>query len=236
MANWLDRVFYSFDKAILGFWHQVAQATGSVMTPLMRFISSFGATGLFMILLSVILLFFKSTRKHGLASLIAIVIGIIITNVLLKDLIARARPYTHAEYQDWWRLVGSSTEEEYAFPSGHATIATDCFLAIFLVSKRKNISWLWIVFAVLICASRNYLMVHYPTDVISGALIGAGAAILGVISTNAIYKKMQANPTKKFNNFMLNACAINLFRKKRNDDSQEVTADSDEVKEETANR
>ncbi len=215
MANWLDVAFYGFDNAILGFWGGLAESAGVFFTPFMKFISSFGTKGIFMVLLSVILLLFKSTRKHGLTALISIIIGALITNVVLKNLVARARPYTHSEYQAWWAIVGSPTESDYSFPSGHATIATDCFVAIFLASKKKSVSWLWIVGALLICLSRNYLMVHYPTDVIAGVIVGLIAAISAKLLVDYIYKKLENNKENKFSIFALNASIVALFYKKK---------------------
>ncbi len=215
MADWLDTVFYGFDKAILGFWNSVAEGAGGFFTPIMRIVSLFGDKGIFMILLSIVLMLFKKTRKHGLSALIAIIIGALFTNLILKNVVARARPYTRGEFKTWWELVGAKTESDYSFPSGHATIATDCLFAIFLVSKKKSVSWLLIVGTLLICISRNYLMVHYPTDIIAGVIIGVIAAILATILVDFIYKKIQLNEANKFYNFMLNACILDLFKKKK---------------------
>lgn len=215
MAKWLDKTFYTFDKAILSFWHKLAVNGGGFLTPFMKFITFFGNAGLFMILLGLVLFLFKNTRKHGTTALIAILIGAILTNLILKPIVARARPYTREEFRVWWNLVGSIKESDFSFPSGHATVATDCLLAIFLISKKKKISWLLIVFALFICASRNYLMVHYPTDVIVGILVGSISAVSSYFIVNFLYKKMEKNKEKKFCAFYLDFCLIELIKSKR---------------------
>lgn len=215
MAEWLNTAFYSFDYAIFEFWHNAAKAAGGFLTPLMNFVSFFGAHGLCMIVLGVILLLFKKTRKHGVAALMAILFGFIMTNLLIKKLVARPRPYTHEEYISWWEFVGGVKESEHSFPSGHTTVATDTLIAIFLISKKKNISWLCIVGAVLMGVSRTYLVVHYATDVIGGLIIGTVAAVLSTVLVNYLFGIMERHSDNALCKFVFNACIIDLFRKKK---------------------
>ena len=211
MASWLDTVFHGFDYAILGFWHSVAKVMGGFMTPFMNLVSFFGYHGLCMIGLGVILLLFKKTRRHGVTALIAILFGYIMTNLLLKKIIARQRPYTHDEYVYWWEFVGAVKESKNSFPSGHTTVATDTLIAIFLVSKNKKVSWLCIVGSLLMGMSRNYLQVHYATDVIGGLIVGWTAAIGSFFLVRWLFNIMEKNSNNGFCKFVLNACILNLF-------------------------
>ena len=63
------------------------------MTPIWKFITWLGDVGWFWIVLSVILLIPKKTRKVGITAILSLLIGALITNVALKNLVARTRPY-----------------------------------------------------------------------------------------------------------------------------------------------
>ena len=66
----------------------------------------------------------------------------------------------------------------YSFPSGHTSAAMAGVTAFFIWSKNKKISWLAFIYVVLMGASRNYLMVHFPSDVMVGVIVGLIGAIL----------------------------------------------------------
>ena len=130
--------------------------------------------------IAIILLFFKKTRKVGLVMVVSMAIGFIVGNVFLKNYIGRYRPFQsgHPEYISWWKYVGSVHVGEYSFPSGHATATMAAMTAIFLTCNKKY-SWLGFIFVIVMGMSRNYLMVHYPSDVIGGMLVGFFSAIVG---------------------------------------------------------
>ena len=65
-------------------------------------------------------------------------------------------------------------ESDASFPSGHTTAAMAATAALFFLLKRPWRWWLWL-FPVLMGLSRLYLVVHYPTDVLAGALVGLAA-------------------------------------------------------------
>ena len=83
------------------------------MTPIWKFITWLGDAGWFWIALSVILLIPKRTRKIGAAALISLLIGALITNVALKNLVARTRPY---EVIDGLILL-VDPQHDFSFPS-----------------------------------------------------------------------------------------------------------------------
>ena len=129
-------------------------------------ITSLGNGGAIWIVLAVVLLFFRKTRRAGTAMLVALLIGLIIGNVLIKEWVMRPRPFvTHA---DLIALV--DPVDQWSFPSGH-TLSSFAAAAALCFFHRKS-GLLACLVAALIGFSRLYACVHYPTDVLAGMLIG----------------------------------------------------------------
>lgn len=63
-----------------------------VLNPIMKAITMLGDAGIFWIAMSVILLFFKKTRKTAVAMAISLVLSLIFTNLIIKNIVSRIRP------------------------------------------------------------------------------------------------------------------------------------------------
>lgn len=112
MADWLNTAFQSFDYALLEFGHNLHNNAGGFFDGFMKFITVLGDGGIILILLSLCLIAFKKTRKIGITMLGAIAIGAIITNITIKPLVARPRPFADQSsvYYTWWKAVGAVQE------------------------------------------------------------------------------------------------------------------------------
>lgn len=91
-----------------------------------------------------------------------------------KYIVRRPRPYIKYEGD----LVSVSTELDPSFPSGHSVLAFSTATSLSLLYPRWYViapSFLW---AAAVGYSRLYLGVHYPSDVLVGALVGVGVAVL----------------------------------------------------------
>ena len=123
-----------------------------------------------------LVIFLWLKRMRGLALVLATALAVSISDFLgatLKELIARDRPcHVLSHVKDI-----ANCSNSFSFPSNHAvnsfTFATIVTLAY------KNLTFLLYVSALLIGYSRIYLGVHYPTDVLSGALLGILIGFLG---------------------------------------------------------
>ncbi len=216
MANWLDSTFYNFDKAFLVFMSKLEGLAGGFLTPLFKFVSFFGEGGIFLIILSVFLMLFNRTRKMGMAMLLAIGIGALFTNVIIKNSVQRTRPfYADSLYTSFWKNAGATMVGEYSFPSGHATVTMTSMTALFLSSRNKKKSWAVFIFVMLTCMSRTYLIVHYLTDVIAGVVVGTVAGTIGYYLSKYFYSLFNKYNQKKFCQFCLNADIKNLFKKNK---------------------
>lgn len=130
-------------------------------------ITKLGDKGLIWILLTILLLCFEKTRKVGVMVVFALVASYWINNQILKNIVARVRPYDAIS-----RLVPIVQKPGgYSFPSGHTASS---FAAAFIMYKRlpKKYGVPCLVLAVLIGLSRLYVGVHYPTDVVVGMFSG----------------------------------------------------------------
>lgn len=221
IAEWINTTFAGFDFAILEFYHKLAESAASVMlTPLSEFLAIIGDGAIACFILAAVLLLFKKTRKAGICVLFSVAFGALITNVAVKNIVARPRPYASEilQFKEWWAFVGSHLEGEFSFPSGHTTAAMAGAMGLCL-GYDKNRKW-WIfaataVYVILMGASRNYLMVHYPTDVIAGVISGAIGAALAYLLIWFLYKGIEGNSDNKICVFILNADVRMLFKKKK---------------------
>ena len=189
-ALWLNTVFAGFDQGLTMAVHRLYEWAGVFLTPVMEFISLLGKDGLALILLSVILILFQKTRRFGTAMLLGLAIGALITNLAVKPLVARPRPYADPEgfFYPLWQMMGAHTESDMSFPSGHTTAAFASMLPVFILGNKKS-SWLALVFAFMMGISRIYLVVHFPSDVLGGLIVGTIAGILAVLAARKIPEK-----------------------------------------------
>jgi undecaprenyl-diphosphatase len=123
----------------------------------------------------VCLAFFKGGRR-GKIAVVGLILLIIITDQtgyrILKELVMRSRPCV--ALADAITPIGCAGG--YSFPSNHAL--NNFAAAIFLMRLYPNYKWIFLVVAALVSISRIYLGVHYPSDVIGGAIIGAAFGYL----------------------------------------------------------
>ena len=197
----LDSLAITFDFPILEFIRNYLSC--DFLDKTMPYITLFGEWGAFWIAIALILLCFRKTRKTAWSMGAALVLGLIVCNIILKNLIGRDRPfffytlermaaYDLPQLKNWvpvtendikW-LVASDLHK--SFPSGH-TIA--CFEAsTVLLIKNK---WLGIpasIIAFLVAFSRLYLYVHYPSDVIFSMFAGILLGLLGCAIVAIVYK------------------------------------------------
>ena len=142
------------------------------LDPLMIFLSALGNHGLFWILLSIVLAIPKRTRCCGFTMMGAMALSFLLGNVLLKNLIARPRPFT----VDTSVILLVPRPGEYSFPSGHTLNGFTAASVLFLYFKRTGIAALLLAGA--IAFPRMYLFVHYPTDILGGLLLGVADAVI----------------------------------------------------------
>lgn len=180
-ALWLNTTFAGFDLGITSAIHKLYELAGGFFTPFFEFFSLL-CDPVVIIIIALLLAFFKRTRRFGLAVLLGITIGALLTNCCLKLLIARPRPYADetSVYYQFWLLVKQHTESDNSFPSGHTTAAFAAATAIFFRCDKRY-SWLAFVAALLVAVSRIYLVVHYPSDVLVGLIVGVIAGSLGAL-------------------------------------------------------
>lgn len=153
-----------FELSILDFIQNSCRS--GIMDHLMVFITHLGDLGIVWIIAALALVLKGGERKIAFAIVVGIVFAAVIGGLVLKPLVARHRPCDI----DLAVQLLISRPTDFSFPSGH-TAASFVAVSVLCIARSR-----WrvpaAVLAVLIALSRLYLFVHYPTDVLAGALLG----------------------------------------------------------------
>ena len=168
----------ALDYQILRYLTQHFQ--NDTMTMVMRFFSAVGNYGLIWIVLAVVLLLIRKTRRCGAILLIALAIEALLGEGLLKHLVMRPRPFL--QYPDLPALI--TPPASYSFPSGH-TMASFCAATVLFCRNKIAGSFAYLL-ALLIGFSRLYLCVHFPTDVAVGLILGCLVGVFTYMLCNYI--------------------------------------------------
>ena len=189
-ALWLNTFFAGFDQSITLAIHKLYESAGGFMTPFMELISFLGKDGICLIILSLLLMLFKRTRRFGTAMLFGVAIGALFTNCFLKIVVARPRPYADENgfFYQFWLMMGQHVESDKSFPSGHTTAAFASMVPLFILGNKRW-SWTALLFAFTMGIARIYLVVHYTSDVIGGLIVGTFAGIIAVIVAKKLPQK-----------------------------------------------
>lgn len=158
------------DEAILLFVQDNIRTPA--LTAVMRLFSLLGDMGIMWIVLGLALLAFARTRRRGAAMLGALAAEYVICDLVIKKLVLRPRPYLVIAQLELLVAPEGST----SFPSGHSASSFVCAYMLARMFGRKG-AWAYLP-AALIALSRVYVGVHYPSDVVTGVLLGTmiGAA------------------------------------------------------------
>ena len=186
--------FHSFDAFFYNIVHGLHQtAADSIITPIATVASFVGDNGMIWILLALILMLFKKTRKIGVIVAGALVLDVIVVNGLLKHIIDRPRPWQQGDFDfitlEYVKQRLISIPSDSSFPSGHTASAFAASFALLPALQKKQKLWFIpaCILAFLIAASRIYVCVHYPSDVFAGLIIGVVLGISAYFIAKGIY-------------------------------------------------
>ncbi|MDW8800981.1 phosphatase PAP2 family protein [Clostridium sp. A1-XYC3] len=158
----------NMDLNLLRFIHDNLQ--NPILDRIVPFITYLGNGGILWITITVALVITKRYRRIGLICGLALLVNTIIGEGILKHLFQRQRPFVLVPTVDLIIPKPSS----YSFPSGHTSTAFAA--AGILATQFKKYRVPIIILAVLIALSRLYLFVHYPSDILTGVIVGLFSA------------------------------------------------------------
>jgi len=210
-AAWLNMTFAGFDFMVFKAMHDLFLSAGWLLTPVSRFMSFLGEAGWFEIVLALVLTSLRRSRRVGLAMVMALVVGTLATDVVIKHLICRPRPFVDqaGQYYRWYVELGSQYAAGYSFPSGHTTAAMAAMGTLFAYYDRRY-SWTALLFVALMGLARMYLYVHYPTDVVMGIIVGTAAVIIAWYVNKALRKWCRGHAGSRLGRFVLAGGAENV--------------------------
>ncbi|HAG12818.1 MAG TPA: phosphatase PAP2 family protein [Ruminococcus sp.] len=184
-----------------------------VMDHIMAFITKFGDGGIFWIAITLLMFIPKRTRKYAHVSAFALIFCVVGGNLLLKNIIARPRPFWLENGNPLARIAftGDAAQrisvhdgttvipegrtllqllvkapKDFAFPSGHTQASFAAAASICMWKRKWGIPAL--ILAALVAFSRMYLYVHYPTDVLGGMFYGVAYALIALAICNKLFR------------------------------------------------
>lgn len=174
----MKKMFARADRYVLNSVTALHSRTNNIIVHL---ITMLGNAGVFWWILSVPFFISKNSRFTGLNILMSMFCGLMIGEVLIKNIVGRTRP---SELLSQDELIIRSPRHS-SFPSGHTS--TSISVAVGLMFNCIALIWVpALIIALLISFSRIYLRVHYFSDVCGGVVVGAACGVLSKVITDLV--------------------------------------------------
>lgn len=181
----MPEVIQTVDAAVLLWIQEVLRLP--VLNQFFLFFTHLGDMGLLWLVLSAVLLCFRKTRRAGAAALLAMALGLLVTNVGLKPLVGRPRPYE--------TVLGALPlylePDPLSFPSGHTCAAFAAATAWFRGLEKRWMGMLGLGLAALMGFSRLFVGVHYLSDVLTGMVIGVLCGLIAWLVVQWLWKERE---------------------------------------------
>lgn len=154
----------------------------------------------FPVLAGLIFLFIRRDLKSGLVLTGMLLLTFTLTDVIsaqvLKDGIQRLRPCYDPDLASQVRLVADQCGGQFGFVSSHASNAFGLITFSLLVLRKSWLSVIGIFWALAVSYSRIHLGVHFPGDVLGGALLGVVVGFLIFAFSNKFQKVLLTHGQK----------------------------------------
>lgn len=172
----------AFDHAVMQAIQSLYTLGGSFMDALFTALTFLGEETF--LLVGVFGIYWCLNKKMGEYLLLSLYAGIGVNGVV-KDLVRRPRPFLTSGFEDL-RYVQIENplvntvhlKESFSFPSGHSQCAGAFYGGIAIWNKRKKTTLICTLLILAVMASRLYLGVHFPTDVLMGMALGLALAFV----------------------------------------------------------
>ncbi|MFO7868137.1 MAG: phosphatase PAP2 family protein [Bacteroidales bacterium] len=165
-------------------------------------------TGLPLYAFIIIYLFKKLHTARAMQYFIVLILSVALADLgsvhLFKNVVERYRPSHNLEIEHMLHYVNDYQGGMYGFISSHAANLFALATMIYLIFKKHWLTKLVFIWACLGSYSRMYLGVHYPSDIIVGALFGSGVAyalhrfyFVNLVSPSTVYSSKIENENTK---------------------------------------
>lgn len=171
---------------------------------ILKFFTLTGEGGLIWILFYLGLLIYVIIKEKKvpvvlLSGAVALLLGWIINDFVLKQIIERQRPYLNVEafgygFKDFMDQLNYEYPTSYSFPSGHSFSSFNA--ALFICLYKKKLGFITLPIAAIIAFSRIFLGAHYFSDVLVGSLLGCVFAVTGYFVGNKILNSEKVSHSK----------------------------------------
>jgi undecaprenyl-diphosphatase len=137
----------------------------------------------------------NNTPRTSLLVVLAVALTVIATDQmsshLIKPLVGRLRPCQDPAIMHLVDTVNGYCSGGYSFTSSHACNSFGLFVIISLIIRNGLLSLSLLVWATINSFSRIYLGVHYPGDILCGALVGSAIGVVMYLIYSYVHRKIE---------------------------------------------